>query len=169
MDSKRRSTHMAVSVGMLLAAIAFLLPIRLDGRPQANNAVAQAYTCWVNPPWRCCRPQGPGWDVCVENSSWTQPVMLDRDTSGRAFLDADNVRHLWFETPREFEHAFAVWYVVPITLVMAPSGQVTWARLGPLDSTSRELLAEVAGHARHQVGARTASGRCRREPHSGSP
>jgi hypothetical protein len=74
MDSNRRSTHIAVSIGMLLAAIALLLPIRMDGWSLVNNARAEGETCWVNPDLRCCVMVTPIWWNCIEESSWEPPV-----------------------------------------------------------------------------------------------
>jgi hypothetical protein len=123
------------------------------GFPSAQPVVAFLFreTC------QACQRAKPMWEALAHELVGRARVIaatLDRDTSGARFLDAANVCHLWFETPRRLERAFGTWHVVPISLVIAPSGYVTWARLGPLDSMARVAVLEHVGNLTHPASRR---------------
>lgn len=71
-QAKRPTTHAAVSIGLLLAGLALLLPIRFGPRVAVNDALA--LTCYVQEGQRCCWMEGEWphlWWMCMENSSET--------------------------------------------------------------------------------------------------
>jgi len=70
--TKRPAGHTALSVGILLAGLALLLPIRLAPDLAINDAMA--LTCYVQQEARCCWLEGSYptyWWMCMENHSPT--------------------------------------------------------------------------------------------------
>jgi hypothetical protein len=117
------------------------------GFPRARPVVAFLYQASC----QACRRAKPTWEHLAAELLDRADVLaatIDPGLSVGPFLDAPNVRHLTFETRRDFERAFRVSYVVPITLVIAPSGRVRWASLGPLDDASATLAVAAVGDVR---------------------
>lgn len=68
MYSSQRSRHIGVGIGLFLAAIALLIPVRFDGGLRTNIAQADGGTCWVEEDERCCERVDSIWVNCIEDS-----------------------------------------------------------------------------------------------------
>ena len=67
---------------------------------------------------------------------------LDAPRAANPFLEVPLVADLHLDLP-SFRRAFAVSEVVPITVLIERNGQVSWARIGPLDAASTALLLDA--------------------------
>jgi hypothetical protein len=112
-------------------------PVRL-GFPTTRPVIAFLYqsTCGA------CQLARPGWEQLVAAVGHRAQVMmatLDPPDTGTPFLNAGTVLDLHLDLAG-FRRAFAVWEVVPITLLIEPAGHISWVRFGPLDQGSINSL-----------------------------
>lgn len=118
-------------------------PVAL-GFPRARPVVAFLYRAGCD----ACQRVKPVWEELAGELAGKVDMLaatLDSVGAERRFLHAKHVQHLSFDGRERFARAFGIWYVVPISIVIAPSGRVWWAKLGGVDSaSSAQLLAAVS-------------------------
>lgn len=119
--------------------------------PRARPVVAFLYRTDCS----ACQRVKPVWEELADELAGRVDVLaatLDVAGPEGRFLRAKHVRHLSVDGSEKFVRAFGVWHVVPVSLVIAPSGRVWWAKLGSVDSVSRGLplaaVSEVMGTRR---------------------
>ena len=69
-----RAGHTTLSIAMILAGVALLLPFKVSPTLAVNDAMA--ITCYTNSGQRCCWLEyynGRWWEMCMENSSEDPP------------------------------------------------------------------------------------------------
>lgn len=95
-----------------------------------------------------CRASRSEWEGLarrIDGRAHVLAATLDPPRPDSVFVAAPSVLDLHLDLPG-FRRAFGVWEVVPITLLIEPSGRVSWARLGPLDDAAMDSLLAVLFH-----------------------
>jgi hypothetical protein len=92
-----------------------------------------------------CRESKPGWEGLarrIDDRAHVMAATVDPPRPEGAFISAPSVLDLHLDLA-SFRRAFAASEVVPITLLIAPSGRVSWERLGPLGEAATDSLFEA--------------------------
>jgi hypothetical protein len=117
------------------------------GFPRPRPVVAFLYRADCD----ACQRVRPVWEELAADLAGQVDLFaatLDETSSEGRFLHVGQVRHLAFDDRERFARAFGIWYVVPISIVIAPSGRISWAKVGSVDSvSSAQLLAAVSDAA----------------------